>query len=237
MPLFGFILWLFISMYCFCRLPFSHFVGTKSIVMNVVKMCIFVFFACSMSITVAFHHGGLFVRDWLICYKGGEESVFDLDVDKWCYFELEGHANDLQKQYNYGKRYRMWWKVEEEVDFKLVRLDEDAVVMKEYASKKKCKLDVFIEHDVVESDGGVVNVPNCIEESEPVKNSSCKGKEKVVESEGSEDEEVDAGGYSCDEDSDVRGDRFDDSEEERGLGMEDGFGLVDSNYFIEHQEQ
>lgn len=185
-----------------------------------------------MSITVALHHGGLFVRDWLICYKGGEESVFDLDVDKWCYFELLGYANDLQKEYNYGKRYRMWWKVEEEVDFKLVRLDEDAVVMKEYATKKKCKLDIFIEHDVVESDGGVVNVPKYVEESEPVKNSSCKGKEKVVESEGSEDDQVDAGGYSGDEDSDVGGDMFDDSEEERGLGMEDGFGLADSNYLM-----
>jgi len=190
---------------------------------------VFYFFACSMSITVAFHHGGLFVRDWLICYKGGEESVVDIDVDKWCYFELEGYADDLHKKYKYGKRYRLWWKVEEEVDFKIVRLDEDAEVMKEYAGKKKCKLDIFIEHDVVEGDSGLVNLPKYIEESEPVKNRSCKGKEKVVESEGFEDEEVDAGGYSSDEDGDVRGDKFDDSEEDRALGLEDGFGLADSN--------
>jgi len=104
--------------------------------------------------------------------------------------------------------------------------------MKEYAIKKKCKLDIFIKHDVVEGDGGLVNLPTYIEESEPVKNNSCKGKEKMVESEGSEDEEVDAGGYSFDEDCDVRGDRFDDSEEDRALGLEDGFGLP-NNLMIE----
>jgi len=146
-----------------------------------------------MSITVAFHHGGLFVRDWLICYKGDKESVVDIDVDKWCYFEPKGYADDLQKKYKYWKRYRFWWMFEEEVDFKLVRLDEDVEVMKEYARKKNCKLDKFIEHDVVESYGGLVNLPKYIKEFEPVKNSSYKGKEKVVESEGYEDEEVDAG--------------------------------------------
>ncbi|XP_039685105.1 uncharacterized protein [Medicago truncatula] len=97
---------------------------------------------------------------------------------------------------------------------------------------KEIKFDIYIKHDVVIGDGGFVNLPKYIEEAEPVKNSSCKGKEKVVESEVSDDVEVDDGGYSSDEDCDVRGDKFDDSEEDKALGLEDGFGLADSNNFM-----
>jgi len=32
---------------------------------------------------------------------------------------LEGYADDIQKKYKYGKRYRLWWNFEEEVDFKI----------------------------------------------------------------------------------------------------------------------
>ena len=54
-------------------------------------------------------------------------------------------------KFEYGKGYTMWWKVNEVV-FKLVRLDEDAIEVKEYATKKQCK-DIYIEHDLANGDG------------------------------------------------------------------------------------
>lgn len=101
----------------------------------------FVFFCtCSMSIKVVFHHGGLFVRDWVITYKGGKESMVDIDNDKWSYFELRGYVKDIWKEFKYEKGFRMWWIVEEDVDFKLVRVDEDADAIKEYATLKQKRL-------------------------------------------------------------------------------------------------
>jgi hypothetical protein len=44
-----------------------------------------------MRFSVAFHHGGQFVRDWMICYKGGERNIFKLkDDDDWGYGEMCG---------------------------------------------------------------------------------------------------------------------------------------------------
>jgi len=42
-------------------------------------------------IVVKFHYGGRFVRDWVICYNGGEETLIEgLDPDRWSYFEIVG---------------------------------------------------------------------------------------------------------------------------------------------------
>ena len=44
-----------------------------------------------MGIAVKFHYGGRFLRDWVICYNGGEETLIEgLGPDKWCFFELIG---------------------------------------------------------------------------------------------------------------------------------------------------
>ena len=41
------------------------------------------------TISVDFHYGGCFSRDWLISYTGGEVKRFEgLDPDKFCFFEL-----------------------------------------------------------------------------------------------------------------------------------------------------
>ena len=94
-------------------------------------------FACgSMSIIVRFHHGGSFVKDWVIYYNGGQESVIEVEDDKWCYFEAFGLVKDLVKAFKYGDKFRMWWQIEE-VGFRVVRVDEDAADRKEYATRKK----------------------------------------------------------------------------------------------------
>lgn len=62
---------------------------------------------CSMSIKVVFHHGGLFARDWVITYKGGKESMVDIDNDKWSYFELRGYVKDIWKEFKYENGFRM----------------------------------------------------------------------------------------------------------------------------------
>jgi len=89
-----------------------------------------------MSIIVGFHHGGSFVKDWVIYYNGGQESVIEVEDDKWCYFEAFGLVKDLVKAFKYGDKFRMWWQIEE-VGFRVVRVDEDAADRKEYATRKK----------------------------------------------------------------------------------------------------
>lgn len=69
----------------------------------------------------------------------------------------------------------MWWKVDEEVVFKLVKLEENATEVKEYAAKKECK-DIYIEHDLADGDGLVD--ANKMVNSYHVNNVTDKGKEK-----------------------------------------------------------
>ena len=59
-----------------------------------------------MGFYVDFHHGGSFVRDWLISYKGGNETLMERsDEDRWSFFEITGMVkNDL----NVNKPYRLW---------------------------------------------------------------------------------------------------------------------------------
>ena len=102
--------------------------------------------------------------------------------------------------------------------------------------EKKCKVNIFVEHDVADVDG-LVTLPNYVEhdvaslvkdignevvvaEDMAKENGKWKGKEKVVEC---EDNGIDDGGSSSDDD--VRGITLDDSEEERGLGLDDGFNF------------
>ncbi|RHN45229.1 hypothetical protein MtrunA17_Chr7g0228121 [Medicago truncatula] len=36
-----------------------------------------------MGIAVKFHYGGRFVRDWVICYNGGEETLIEVDIPNY----------------------------------------------------------------------------------------------------------------------------------------------------------
>jgi hypothetical protein len=186
-----------------------------------------------MSVTVGFHHGGSFVRDWLIYYKDGVESVIDVDADKFCYFEAKGIVDEFVKQFKYGEDYRLWWQNDEEVGFRLFRLDEVATEIMKYAARKRCKVTIYVEHDVVDKDADV-RLPRWIDADDMSNDKGnekfgaevmCKdkGKEKVVENE-EEDVTYDTGVSSSEEDE-VRGDTLDESEDERGLGLDDGFGL------------
>jgi len=75
-----------------------------------------------MGFSVNFHHGGRFVRDWLITYKGGNETLKEgLYEDRWSYFEITGIVeNDL----NVKKPYKLWWMLDEEVNFRVIKVDD-----------------------------------------------------------------------------------------------------------------
>jgi len=194
----------------------------------------FIYFMCCMSVTIGFHHRGSFVRDWLIYYKDGVESVIDIDVDKFCYFEAVVIVDELLKQFKYGKDYRLWWQVDEEVGFKLFRLDEVATEIKEHATRKRCKVTIYVEHDVVDKDV-LVSVPRCVDADDMSKDKGneksgaevmCKdkGNEKVVEN---EEEDVAYGTrVSSSEEDGVRGFTFDDSEDDRGLGLDENINWI-----------
>lgn len=81
--------------------------GTKTSVLISYTFSFCFFCMCSMSIKVVFHHGGLFARDWVITYKGGKESMVDIDNDKWSYFELRGYVKDIWKEFKYENGFRM----------------------------------------------------------------------------------------------------------------------------------
>jgi len=110
-----------------------------------------------MGIAVKFHYGGRFVRDWVICYYGGEETLIKgLDPDKWCFFELTGI---LETDLLVKKPFRLWWMLDEEVSFRVMKDDATAEVVKDYALKKKSAVNLFVEHNVDESIV-VVDIPN-----------------------------------------------------------------------------
>ncbi|GAU20631.1 hypothetical protein TSUD_230450 [Trifolium subterraneum] len=189
-----------------------------------------------MTFTVVFHHGGLFVREWVIFYKGGKKKeVVIIDPDKWSYFEAVGHLDDIIKKEGYVGGYRMWWKPDEEYDYKLLRVDEDANEVCNYAMKNKGRVQMYVEHDV-DDVSCLVTIPNYVNAEELVasddgvdvgvvgENQKDKGKGVVVEFDYDEAEDY----SSVDDDSsedEANGITFDDSEDERALGSADGFGL------------
>jgi len=90
-----------------------------------------------MSISVSFHFGGHFVRDWLINYTRGNVKLYEgLDSERWIFFFFE-ICGIVEQDLGVKKQYRLWWMLDEDVDFSIIRLDEDASEMKDYVVKKK----------------------------------------------------------------------------------------------------
>jgi dimeric dUTPase (all-alpha-NTP-PPase superfamily) len=192
-------------------------------------------------ISVKFHYGGRFVRDWVICYNGGKETLIEgLDPDRWSYFEIKGIlGTDLLVK----EPYRLWWMLDEEVSFRVIKDDASAEVVKDYAVKKMSVVNVFVEHDVDESIA-VVDVPNYVVVGEElgqsydvVNNEKGESSDAVRREKGkgvlvySDNEQGDVGCTSSSEDEgedEDNNDRELDSEEERALCFEDGFEEVDN---------
>ncbi|KAK2393324.1 squalene monooxygenase SE1 [Trifolium repens] len=147
------------------------------------------------------------------------------------YLRLIESGLEVEDNLKISKGYRLWWMHDEDINFRLVRLDEDAYVVKDYALSNSCVANIYVEHDVGETSGSV-DVPNYINttqggESSHVVNTG-KGKNVVVASDNEKDDDIeddiaeDDDGFSSSEDE-VKGVNFDDSEDEKGLGLEDGF--------------
>ena len=190
-------------------------------------------------IAVKFHYGGRFVRDGVICYNGGEETLIEgLDPDKWSYFEIKGI---LETDLLVKEPYRLWWTIDEEVSFRVIKDDVTAEIVKDYALEKNSVVNLFVEHNVDESID-VVDIPNYVVVGEElgqsydvVSNEKGESSEAVRRDKGKgvlvykDNEEGDVGGTSSSEDEDEHNnDGFIDSEEERALGFEDGFEEVDN---------
>jgi hypothetical protein len=199
-----------------------------------------------MTFTVTFNHGGLFVKEWVIYNEGGKEElilykgckqnqVVIIDPDRWSYFEAVGHLDDIIKKEGYVGGYRMWWKPDDNLDYKLLRVDKDAYDVSNYAMNNNGKVQLYIEHDV-DDVSCLVDEPNyfCAEElvaddfGEDVgrvnNTDNDKGNGVMVESDHGEDVDYSSVDDSSSED-DAKGITFDDSEDERALGCDDGFGL------------
>lgn len=176
-----------------------------------------------MSFNVVFHHGGQFVRDLIVYYRGGDVTVVEgLDKDKWSYFEVEGIMTDKK----YAKNsFRMWWKVEEEIAYKKLRLDADAMDIVDYALSNNVDAHIYLEHGV--DNMFSVDAPVCLELqalNDVVENVDAGGFEEIEGDYGG-DSENDS--YSSEDEA--KGIHLDDSEDERALGMDDGFGLSDGD--------
>ncbi|GAU15822.1 hypothetical protein TSUD_236380 [Trifolium subterraneum] len=183
-----------------------------------------------MSLSVAFHHGGHFVRDWIISYKGGEKTVFKrLDPDKWTYFEM---TSLVEEDLKISKGYRLWWMLDEDVNFRLVRLDEDAYEVKDYDVSNNCVANIFVEHDVDET-SALDDIPNYINlmgesSQEVVDTDKGSSDDNDVCYDNENEDEID-GEEAISNSEDERGVTFDDSEDERALGLEDGFEHVETS--------
>ncbi len=179
-----------------------------------------------MSVAVVFHHGGEFVSDFLLYYKGGKENRFnEIDKDKWCYFEATGILKDLG--YDDHLKYKLWWYINE--DDKYVRIidDNDTDNIAEYVANNKCEAHIYVEHSVIGTIGGNVGVRS-VESVDASGVEAGNGWSTYVEggpsnvSVGVGDDEVSDDGFESSEDE-AAGIRLDDSEEERALGLDDGF--------------
>jgi hypothetical protein len=108
-----------------------------------------------MTFTVTFNHRGLFVKEWVIYNEGGKEElilykgckqneVVIIDPDRWSYFEAVGHLDDIIKKEGYVGGYRMWWKSDDNVDYKLLRVDKDAYDVSNYAMNNHGKVQLYL---------------------------------------------------------------------------------------------
>ncbi|CAJ2652425.1 unnamed protein product [Trifolium pratense] len=184
-----------------------------------------------MSFTIVVHHGGQFVRDWIVYYRGGSVTVIEgINKDKWNYLEAEGIVRKLK----YGKNsFRMWWKVEVELGYKMLRLDKDADDIVDYAINNKVDAHIYVEHDVG-NNVCLVDAPICLElqANNDIPNNIGDKSIRVgvnddageyEEGEGSDENETNSS------EDEAKGIHFDDSEDERALGLDDGFGSSDDD--------
>ncbi|XP_058756954.1 uncharacterized protein LOC131630180 [Vicia villosa] len=141
---------------------------------------------------VVFHHGGHFVQEGHMYYRGGSDTIVEgQDEDKWSFFE----AVSLVRDWGY-EGFRLWRKIPQ-LDEGFMNVVDDAACVEIAKHCMACKVDghIWVEHGVKDMMTKVVhpNVDDFSTSSE-------------TESSGSD---TDAG--EC----------FDDSEEERVIEVED----------------
>lgn len=127
-----------------------------------------------------------------------------------------------------------------DVNFRVIKVDEDVSEIKEYALKGNKAVNIFIEQDVDEI-SGLVDIPNCVTGSEVGQSSQVEVNGKGLEKEKGDNKGK--GVLMCSEEDDVvqktdnessgssedeaDGVYFYDSEDERALGLDDGFEPYD----------
>jgi len=107
--------------------------------------------------------------------------------------------------------------VDEDVNFRVINLDVDDAEIKDYALKKKCVVNIFVDHDIDEI-SGLVDVPNCVTAAQVCKSSQVlnidKEKGILVYTGNEQDGEKYMNFSSEDEANNIN---FDDGEDERAL--------------------
>lgn len=120
---------------------------------------------------VSFHHGGAFVRDPDLVYRGGSEHVeLNVDVHKWSYFE----AIEILKELGYADGIRLWWRVDgpkSHEGYRAIISDADALELGDFAIKNRCEAQIFVEHVESEVVGSEELLPRVVQ---------GKGNEQVV---------------------------------------------------------
>ncbi|WJX85475.1 hypothetical protein P8452_67922 [Trifolium repens] len=154
-----------------------------------------------MKFDVVFHHGGEFVKDWVLFYRGGSETIIQKqDFDDWSFVKANGYL--LKMEYN-ENTYRMWRKMDDvDSGYKAMVLDQHVVDLGLYAMNKMEAAHIWVEH----------NVKDILE------NVACPA---YMELGPSSDEDSDGSQQS------VNVVRFEDSEEERADCVDDGFGITE----------
>ena len=105
--------------------------------------------------SIVFHHGVVFVRNFLLYYKGGKENLFnDIDKDRWSYFEATG----ILKQFRYDDhvKYRLWWHINEEDKYVKIIDDNDTDMISDYVIQNKREAHIYVKHSVIGTVGANV---------------------------------------------------------------------------------
>jgi hypothetical protein len=154
-----------------------------------------------MKFDVVFHHGGEFVKDWVLFYRGGCETIIQKqDFDDWSFVKANGYL--LKMEYN-ENTYRMWRKMDDvDSGYKAMVLDQHVVDLGLNAMNKMEAAHIWVEH----------NVKDILE------NVACPAFMELGPSSG---EDSDGSQQS------VNVVRFEDSEEERADCVDDGFGITE----------
>jgi hypothetical protein len=62
--------------------------------------------------------------------------------------ELFEITNIVENNLNVKKSYRLWWMLDEEVSFRVIKVDADAGEIKHYTLKKLSAVNSFVGHNV-----------------------------------------------------------------------------------------